>query len=85
MILQESLDSIQPTVGLKKLAISPDQPPDPAHCLCFTSDGERLLTLTSSSQLQIVTIETDRFETEFTFPSLSGIVELNFRDGKLQD
>ena len=72
--LQESLDSIQPTVDLKKLSVSPDQPPDPAHCLCFTSDSRHLVTITSSSQLQIITIEAKTFEKEFTFPSISGIV-----------
>ena len=69
---QDNLDSIQPTVKLKKLSVNPEQTPDSAHCMCFTSDSERLVTLTSSSQLQVVAIGTDRFETEFTFPSLSG-------------
>ena len=71
-IYQENLDSIQPTVKLKKLSVNLDQPPDSAHCMCFTSDNERLVTLTSSSHLQVVAIATDRFETEFTFPLLSG-------------
>lgn len=69
-LVLENLDSIQPTVKMKKLSANPDQQPDSAQCMCFTSDSKKLVTVTSS-RLQVVAIATDRFEIEFTIPLFS--------------
>ena len=58
---------------MKKIPVNPNSQPESAHCMCFTTDNSRLITVTSSSQLQICSIEDGTISAEFTFPEKSGL------------
>ncbi|XP_053402678.1 U3 small nucleolar RNA-associated protein 4 homolog [Mercenaria mercenaria] len=72
----ENLKSIQPSVSMKRILQADDIPPDGAHCLCFTSDKTRLVTVTSSSCVQICSIQHGKVSVEHTFPELSDNIHL---------
>lgn len=67
----ENLTSIQPNVSMKRVVQSTEHPPDGAHCICFTSDSKKIVTVNSSSCIQICCVESGQIGTEHTFPSKS--------------
>ncbi|KAL4234748.1 U3 small nucleolar RNA-associated protein 4 [Mactra antiquata] len=75
-IFLDELTSIQPSVSMKKIGASADSPPDGAHCLCFTSDNKRLISVTNSSRLQISSIKHDKISTYHTFDQMSDCCHL---------
>lgn len=75
-ITLENLTDIQPGVSMKKITPATDSPPDGAHCMCFTSDKTRLVTVTSSSCVQICSIQPASISVEHTFPQLSESLHL---------
>ncbi|WAR12485.1 UTP4-like protein [Mya arenaria] len=70
-ITMENLKSIQPEVSMCRIQGDTNRGADGAHCMCFLSDGERLVTVTTSSRLQLLGLESGKVTVEHTFPALS--------------
>lgn len=72
----ENLMSIQPSVSMRRISLSPDSPPDGAHCLCFTKDKKRLISITTASRLQISSVQHGKVQCEHTFSEISDSIHL---------
>lgn len=72
----DNLTSIQPSVSMKRIPLSADRPPDGAHCMCFTSDSQRIVTVSSSSCIHVCAVQSDKVEELHTFPSHSASYHL---------
>jgi len=73
LCFQTNMQGIQPTVNMSRMAVCKESPPDGAHCLCFLSCSRSLVTVTSNSLLQILSITADDTLTvDHTFSQLSG-------------
>ncbi|KAH3774230.1 hypothetical protein DPMN_175605, partial [Dreissena polymorpha] len=70
-ITMVNLKSIQPDVEMTRIPVDPDKAPDGAHCMCFLSSGSRVVTVTSSSRLQVSSLAVGKLAVEHTFPAIS--------------
>lgn len=70
---QENLKDIQPNVSMSRVPLCKDNPPAGAHCMCFLSDVSQLVTMTMTSDVQILHMsEEGRLTVHHTFPHISG-------------
>lgn len=69
---KENLKAIQPQVNMCRVPVCKNNPPDGAHCMCFLSKSQRLVTVTTASTVQISAVSKDgRLVVEHTFPQIS--------------
>ena len=68
----EAAVSTEMKVDLKRVKVTPGEPVLPAHRMVFSADGQRLITATSTADVQVLEVMETGITVRHTFTSSNG-------------